>query len=365
MADKRSPSPSITVNAFGDARKELLRVLAHHMVLIAERVSIIHDQTTRCHILDNAYCIWSGKAVFTWEIVEYDHFDDLEKDINSMVGNGPVHEVRDFGLTGPNGSRSSPFFRYGPAPSPSTPLEFLPRDTYGVAPVPGIDTANDDSLLAHVCLVCSGTLEVDGICQPCLAYTFEAPTSGDPNHLSVNLQDQTGPENWTSGNMYVTPEIDGQYNWSEFPEIEVQNTVGLSVPSSGLDLPEIPTPHACIPWQFDTLIDTLIEPSLSTSGQLPEYASGMTYFDESKFNENPQTSDDDYKAKLTSSKADARVAENERLAERRTALTVGKRRATPKLRDNIDRIRVVGSCIRCKFVSLQCTSVASKVRMSI
>lgn len=60
----------MTANAFEEAQKELLRILAHHMILIAERTHIIDNQRTDCDILENAYRLWSGKAVFNWDVVQ-------------------------------------------------------------------------------------------------------------------------------------------------------------------------------------------------------------------------------------------------------------------------------------------------------
>lgn len=53
---------------FDEARQQLLRILAHHMLLIAERVSLLNDNEAKGRLLENAYRQWSEKAIFEWKI---------------------------------------------------------------------------------------------------------------------------------------------------------------------------------------------------------------------------------------------------------------------------------------------------------
>ena len=62
----------MTANAFEEAQKELLRILTHHMILIAERVHVLSDQKAQSRILESADRIWREKAIFEWETVPID-----------------------------------------------------------------------------------------------------------------------------------------------------------------------------------------------------------------------------------------------------------------------------------------------------
>lgn len=93
-SDERLESPCITGNAFSEAQKNLLRNLAHHMIHIAGRAQVLDSQRDNCHTLDHAYCLWSRKAVFEWEIVPNDSPRELEEELRPFAHFCSAHNTR-------------------------------------------------------------------------------------------------------------------------------------------------------------------------------------------------------------------------------------------------------------------------------
>ena len=56
-----------SVQVFLEAQEHLLRILAHHMVYIAERLGILEKTISRKHIIEGAACRWNRKAAFQWK----------------------------------------------------------------------------------------------------------------------------------------------------------------------------------------------------------------------------------------------------------------------------------------------------------
>lgn len=75
-------SSRISTNlAFDGAREQLLRILSHHMIHIAERANLMEGQRAKQRLLENAYHQWSSKAVFEWKIASADdHTEILSED---------------------------------------------------------------------------------------------------------------------------------------------------------------------------------------------------------------------------------------------------------------------------------------------
>ncbi len=92
----------MTANAFAEAQKELLRILAHHMILIAERVHLMDSTRADCRILENACSVWHGKAVFKWETVQPDEPKELQEDFASVACYGLVQNELALGFPGSN-----------------------------------------------------------------------------------------------------------------------------------------------------------------------------------------------------------------------------------------------------------------------
>ncbi len=97
----------MTANAFAEAQKELLRILAHHKILIAERVHLMDSPRADCHILENACSVWRGKAVFKWETVQADEFKELQEDLASVACYRPVLNELALGFPGSDLEQSS------------------------------------------------------------------------------------------------------------------------------------------------------------------------------------------------------------------------------------------------------------------
>ena len=100
----------MTANAFEEAQKELLRIMAHHMILIAERVHLMDSPRANCHILENACSVWRGKAVFKWETVRPDEPKELQEDLASVACYGPVLNELALRFPGSDLEQSSPSF---------------------------------------------------------------------------------------------------------------------------------------------------------------------------------------------------------------------------------------------------------------
>lgn len=88
----------MTASSFEEAQKELLRILAHHMIIIAERAGILETQGADCLLQGNAHRLWSGKAVFNWDLVQLGDFGVHEEGYQSSADYYPVQ--------GPPGARN-------------------------------------------------------------------------------------------------------------------------------------------------------------------------------------------------------------------------------------------------------------------
>ncbi|CAD6577888.1 MAG: hypothetical protein ASARMPRED_008441 [Alectoria sarmentosa] len=60
--EPRTPGPSVQV--FPEAQKHLLRILAHHMVYIAERIDLLDTNVSRKRIIEETACRWNRRATF-------------------------------------------------------------------------------------------------------------------------------------------------------------------------------------------------------------------------------------------------------------------------------------------------------------
>ena len=57
-----------TTANFEEARFELLRILAHHMILIGERASLLNCNVTKQRLTENCQNIWNKTGTFEWNI---------------------------------------------------------------------------------------------------------------------------------------------------------------------------------------------------------------------------------------------------------------------------------------------------------
>lgn len=53
-----------SAQVFSEARKHLRRILAHHMVYIAERINLLETQVSRKRIIEGSACQWNRRATF-------------------------------------------------------------------------------------------------------------------------------------------------------------------------------------------------------------------------------------------------------------------------------------------------------------
>lgn len=53
-------------HVFSEAQKHLLRILAHHMVYIAERINLLEPKVPRKRIVEGSACRWNRRAMFQW-----------------------------------------------------------------------------------------------------------------------------------------------------------------------------------------------------------------------------------------------------------------------------------------------------------
>lgn len=59
-------SPHMSLNTFQDAQQHLLRILSHHMICIAERVSSLDHLQNKTLLIEDAHSQWNRKANFEW-----------------------------------------------------------------------------------------------------------------------------------------------------------------------------------------------------------------------------------------------------------------------------------------------------------
>lgn len=55
-----------SMNGHEEARHELLRVLAHYMVLIGDRIGLLHCLTTKRRLVENCHNLWNKPGDFAW-----------------------------------------------------------------------------------------------------------------------------------------------------------------------------------------------------------------------------------------------------------------------------------------------------------
>lgn len=166
----------MTTSAFGEAQRELVRILAHHMILVAERAHVIPGQGPNGQILENAHCLWEGKAVFSWNAVE---LANPEVDsISTTVGSKGLSQP-DFGSTGSSGEQSQPFFGNDSTSTLYRCEQITFTDKAPVLKVPG---ANANSFVDR-CVSCESVLDSDGLCRPCLLLGLNFPIDDNQDHV--------------------------------------------------------------------------------------------------------------------------------------------------------------------------------------
>ena len=93
-------TPSIT-DKFTQAREQLIKILSHHMVQVADKTSLLTGTYSRSFLIDIAQTQWKKEARFQWQATVREstllHGDILTADIPER-NNGPA-SYRDYGST--------------------------------------------------------------------------------------------------------------------------------------------------------------------------------------------------------------------------------------------------------------------------
>ncbi|KAL2038935.1 hypothetical protein N7G274_008275 [Stereocaulon virgatum] len=66
----QTDNSSWSTKSYGEAQQQLLRILAHHMVQIAERASILDEKADKMHLIESANRQWDRQAIFEWSITD-------------------------------------------------------------------------------------------------------------------------------------------------------------------------------------------------------------------------------------------------------------------------------------------------------
>lgn len=72
-----------SVQVFSEAQEHLLRILAHHMVYIAERIELLERSISRKRIIEGSACRWNRKATFQWKEMPTPKDADIGSDLVS------------------------------------------------------------------------------------------------------------------------------------------------------------------------------------------------------------------------------------------------------------------------------------------
>lgn len=231
--DERIESSRMTANTFGEAQKQLLRILAHHMILIAERSHVLESQRANGHILENASRLWSGKAVFDWEIVRVDGPREPEEDFEDFTSGSSIKKTQRVTSIDFSGQSSTLDFEDVPT-SPNLFSDTVsPENTFQFSELPVPPTAY---LMHGHCIRCheyitlkfhSADLE-QVVCERCLPHNAATLSlSGDP------LPGLMVPEMGTSAVADSTPYLEDEWNWSNPPFFPAEdNTSQMSQPST-------------------------------------------------------------------------------------------------------------------------------------
>lgn len=219
----------MTTNAFVEAQKQLLGILAHHMIQIAERSYVLDSQKASGRILENAYRLWNGKAIFKWEIVQPDGPKEFEEISDPFPSYIPGHNTQDFVTTWM-------CCRPSPVNSDAASLWNSFSDTgssdyYHQRSSSGIISTTEDLMLGR-CVFCNNVLDADGLCRPCLLHDFDIPINGIPDDLGDPPKFQMGSETQTSAMTSSTPYLSEEWNRMDPPNFLVEYSGRASTPSS-------------------------------------------------------------------------------------------------------------------------------------
>lgn len=234
----------MTANSFEEAQKELLRILAHHMIVIAERAGILETQGADCPLQRNAHRLWSGKAVFKWDVVQLGDFGVHEEGYQSSTDYYPVQGPHELERRESEGKRSLQCIETIRASSPNPLSDIVPPDSFFEASNSSMASVVDDPTFTR-CFACGNALDANGLCQLCLPEVrFDENTTYPVNPFGGKALSQ----NQASENIYSSPFIEDLQDWSDPSNFGVQNMGGLSTPSSEPGLHDSFVTESYLPW---------------------------------------------------------------------------------------------------------------------
>ncbi len=78
-----SCTANVSAQAFSEAQEHLLRILAHHMVYIAERINLLEPNVSRKRIIEGSACQWNRRATFRWNVIPASEDTDNHTNLDS------------------------------------------------------------------------------------------------------------------------------------------------------------------------------------------------------------------------------------------------------------------------------------------
>lgn len=275
MVRKRSESLHMTANTFGQAQKELLRILAHHMIHVAGRAHVLDSQTVSSNILRNADRLWSEKAVFEWKIVQSQSPSEPDQDSDLFASYSSVHNTQEVFSTDVCCNQSP--MDFNPAFSWNHFSDTVSSDShYGGSNI-GASSATEYPNFCR-CISCNSTLDDDGLCRVCLPIYLDTPIDGTLDYLGRPIPGMTISDIQNSAAACSMPYSEDQPNCLDASDFLVGNNGEVSAQSFRPGLDDVFTSHLTSPWDFHAP-GTSKAPSLSRGGieaTLTPVTHGMT-----------------------------------------------------------------------------------------
>ena len=353
------------MNAFEEARKELIRILAHHMVLLAERVHIIENQEACEPILENAHRIWSEKAVFKWEVVPSDGLEDFGRASGSPSNDYTVSGAGMLELTFPSEEQLSKSPSYDVACDSISPSHIVPLDNPLATPVSRDIGTTCDPILGR-CFSCSTPLDANGLCLFCLDPALMGEST---NHQDDCLQDPTLFQDQNSSNICSSPYLEDQWAlmdplWSRIESMgetsaESSGPLGQNLSPICPNLPRKPSPAYISSF---SMLENNFTPTNPTYG-LPEFASPEgASADPGPGNQS--SADFGYgEGNVDPSKLHTRDSQNLMPIRKLKQSIRGTSRKSPTLEnpDPVTKVPFMGTCISCNSI-IQSTKIDIKAK---
>ena len=172
----------MTTTAFIEAQKQLVRILAHHMIQIAERAHVLDSQKAGGRILENVYRLWDGKPVFRWEIVQLDVPRELEENSYLFLGNNSVQSRPEIGSAGMSCAKLP--VNMHEACLWNSRSDTVSSGNYNQGSTFGVTGTTENPTLGR-CVFCNDALDADGLCWTCLLPDLDVPIDETPKDLDV------------------------------------------------------------------------------------------------------------------------------------------------------------------------------------